>query len=125
MAPDFVSTRSVPRRTTVYSSNSGVCLGSVQPAGLSMRAMLTASVAELTRPTYSAIRFGRLPAAATIVGFSIRSGMDMLNIVQWRNGGQPHGTDSFCLPQPGQCAAAQPGGGAFAGAGDRRQYGHL
>src|SRR5580658_3445463 len=80
MVADLVSTRSRPRNTTVYSSNSGVWPDSVQPAGLSMRAMLTASVAELTRPTYSAMRFGRLPAAAMIVGFSIRSGMDFLNI---------------------------------------------
>src|ERR1017187_2220866 len=78
MVPDLVSTRSRPRNTTVYSSNSGIWPGSLQPAGLSMRAMLTAAVAELTRLTYSTIRFERLPAAAMIVGFSIRSGMDIL-----------------------------------------------
>src|ERR1035441_10743363 len=72
MVPDVVSTRTRPRNTTEYSSNSGVWPGSVQPAGLSMRAMLTAAVAELTPPTYSAIRFGRLPDAAMMLAF--RSG---------------------------------------------------
>src|ERR1039457_3730938 len=109
MVIELVSTRRMPRNTTVYSSKSGVWPGSLQPAGLSMRAMLTASVAELTRPTYSAIRFGRLTAAATIVGFSIRSGMDILNILQRRttnpgwpdksreNAGDHCATDAVCI----------------------------
>lgn len=41
----LVSTRSIPRKTTVYSSNSCVCLGSCHPGGLCMRAMLTAITA--------------------------------------------------------------------------------
>ena len=35
-SPAFVSTRNVPFRTIVYSSNSGVCPGSTQPPGLRM-----------------------------------------------------------------------------------------
>src|SRR5437868_1970173 len=66
----------MPRRTTVYSSKSGVCPGSTQPAGLRMCARLTASVLELTRPTYSSIAFGLLPAATMRVGLLISSGMD-------------------------------------------------
>jgi len=33
-----------------------------------MRATLTDAVSELTRPTYSSIRFGLLPAARIVVG---------------------------------------------------------
>src|SRR5579862_4368420 len=66
----------MPRRTTVYSSKSGFCPGSTHPAGLRMWAILTASVFELTRPTYSSIAFGLLPAATMRVGFAMSSGMD-------------------------------------------------
>ena len=48
-AESFSLTCRQPRRTTVYSSNSGVCPGSSQPHGLFMRAMLTAAVPELTQ----------------------------------------------------------------------------
>src|ERR1039457_4754201 len=86
MVVELVSTRRMPRNTTVYSSKSGVWPGSLHAAGLSMRAMLTASVAELTRPTYSAIRFGRLPAAATIVAF--RSGQAWIFLTSYNAGQQ-------------------------------------
>ncbi|MND02503.1 hypothetical protein D3C83_219010 [compost metagenome] len=62
-APPWLVTRRVPRRTTVYSSNSGVWPGSTQPLGLFIRATLTPSVAEFTRPMYSSMIFGLLPAA--------------------------------------------------------------
>jgi hypothetical protein len=39
-----------------------------------MWAMLTASVPELARPTYSSMRFGFVPAARTRVGLGIRIG---------------------------------------------------
>src|SRR5208337_4719054 len=61
----------LPRMTTVYSSNSGVCPGSDQPDGLFMRAMLTSVVPEFTRPMNSSISFGGLPAASIRVGFWI------------------------------------------------------
>ena len=61
-------TCSVPPSTTVYSSNSGVCPGSDQPEGLFMRAMLSCSVSELTRPTNSSIDLGGCPAASIRVG---------------------------------------------------------
>ena len=41
ITPSFVSTRSIPRRTIVYSSNCGVCPGSTHPDGLCIRAMLS------------------------------------------------------------------------------------
>jgi len=43
----------VPRSTTVISSNSGRCPGSVQPDGEIIRAMLTLEWPELTRPANS------------------------------------------------------------------------
>src|SRR5208283_3006073 len=61
----------LPRSTTVYSSNSGVCPGSDQPDGLFMRAMLTAVVPEFTRPMNSSISFGGCPTASITVGFWI------------------------------------------------------
>src|ERR1041385_2034093 len=73
--PPRVVTRSDPRRTTVNSSNSGVCPGSTQPLGLCMRATLTASVREFTRPMNSSMIFGLFPAAAMTDGFSISVGM--------------------------------------------------
>ena len=66
--PSREVTRSVPRSTIVYSSKSGVCPGSTQPLGLFIRATDTPSVCEFTRPTYSSMIFGLLPAACTIDG---------------------------------------------------------
>src|SRR5689334_3699857 len=63
-----VVTRSIPPSTTVYSSNAGVWPGSTQPGGLVMRAIDTAAVRDRTRPMYSSIRLGLLPAASMIVG---------------------------------------------------------
>src|SRR3954454_8503034 len=75
MAPSCEVTRSVPRRTTVYSSNSGVCPGSTQPGGLCMRATETAAVSLFTRPMYSSIRFGLFPAASMTFGELMCVGM--------------------------------------------------
>src|SRR5437762_13001552 len=61
--------------TSVYSSNSGVWPGSSQPPGLCICAMLSASVAELTRPTYSRLIFGLLPAASTTLGDAMSVGI--------------------------------------------------
>src|SRR5450432_1871494 len=68
ISPPLCRTRNVPLSTTVYSSNSGVCPGSSHPCGLRMWATLTAEVFELTRPMYSSISLGLLPAAAMRVG---------------------------------------------------------
>ena len=68
-------TRNMPESTSVYSSNSGVCPGSTQPAGLTMRATLTALVFERTRPMYSSMRLGLLPAASTTAGSRMSVGM--------------------------------------------------
>src|SRR5438552_7229436 len=76
IVPPACFTRSRPFSTTVYSSNSGVCPGSTQPAGLRMCATLTASVFELMRPTYSSICFGTLPAATMREGWVMCSGME-------------------------------------------------
>src|SRR6185295_19510784 len=70
-APFAVDTRSIPWITSVYSSNSGVCPGSIHPPGLFMRATLSFDVFEFTRPTNSSMIFGLLPAAATTVGFAM------------------------------------------------------
>ncbi len=67
--PPSKSTRSIPASTTVYSSNCGVCLGSLQPEGDFMWATLTASVPEFTRPMYSSMSFGLLPADVMRVAF--------------------------------------------------------
>src|SRR5947209_13290772 len=72
--PPSYSTCSTPFNTTVNSSNSGLCPGSCQPPGLRICAMLTAEVPELTRPTYSSINFGLLPAAVTRLGWEISMG---------------------------------------------------
>src|ERR1043166_7601932 len=74
-APPRVVTRSDPRSTTVYSSNSGVCPGSTHPLGLCIRATLTPEVFEFTRPMTSSMIFGLFPAAAMTEGFSISVGM--------------------------------------------------
>src|SRR4051794_2824064 len=75
MAPSCDVTRSVPRSTTVYSSNSGACPGSTQPGGLCMRATETAAVSLFTRPMYSSIRFGLFPAASMTFGELMCVGM--------------------------------------------------
>src|SRR3954447_22519339 len=61
--------------TTVYSSKSGRCPGSTQPAGERMCATLTRVSPVLTRPANSSISFGLVPAASTRDGPSINSGM--------------------------------------------------
>src|SRR5579863_49038 len=66
----------MPFKTIVNSSNSGVCPGSTHPPGLRMWATLVVEVLELTRPMYSSISFGLLPAASIRVGWEIRVGMD-------------------------------------------------
>jgi len=53
----------------------GVWPGSTHPPGLRMRATLTPAVWELTRPTYSSISLGLLPAAWMTVGCGISVGM--------------------------------------------------
>src|SRR4051794_16284090 len=63
-----VATRSMPCRTTVYSSNAGVRPGSLQPAGLVIRATLTAAVPLFTRPKNSSITLGLFPAASITAG---------------------------------------------------------
>jgi len=55
----------------VISSNWGCCPGSTQPSGDTMRATLTRSCPELTRPAYSSMRFGLLPAAWMTEGAGI------------------------------------------------------
>src|SRR5207247_5398745 len=87
IVPPACVTRSIPLSTTVYSSNSGVCPGSTQPDGLRMCATLTAAVFELTRPTYSSICFGRVPAARMRVGWVTCSGMEPRE----RRRGREHG----------------------------------
>jgi len=72
-SPD--STRTTPRRTIVYSSNSGVCAGSFHPAEATIRAMLTSFVPELTRPTNSSMTFGGSPGTAIRVGRTMCVGM--------------------------------------------------
>jgi hypothetical protein len=46
-----------------------------------MRATLTDECPELTRPVYSSMRFGGVPAACTMVGASINFGMMHRNSV--------------------------------------------
>jgi hypothetical protein len=70
-SPSRVSTISLPSRTTVYSSNSGVCPGSFHPGGLFILAMLTELDPVFTFPMYSSIIFGLFPEASTTAGFSI------------------------------------------------------
>src|SRR5215471_18721415 len=74
ISPPAYSTRSLPRRTIVNSSNSGVWPGSIQPPGLRMCATLRTGVPVLTRPTYSSINLGLFPAASTRVGVAILVG---------------------------------------------------
>src|SRR5438309_1090247 len=63
------------RRTSVYSSNAGVCPGSTQPVGLRMWVMLTPASPVLTRPIYSSTNLGLLPEAVIRVGCSINVGI--------------------------------------------------
>jgi len=65
----------MPFSTTVNSSNSGVWPGLIQPPGLRMWAMLICPCWELTRPMYSSINFGLLPAASIRVGVGINVGI--------------------------------------------------
>src|SRR5262249_27259452 len=69
--PSRVSTCNSPRKTTVYSSNSGVCPGSLQADGLVILAILMPEVVVFTRPTNSSIIFGGLPAAGNVFSFLI------------------------------------------------------
>src|SRR5260370_19662631 len=71
------STRSIPFRTIVNSSNSGVWPGSSHPWGLRMWATLAAEVFVLTRPTYSSMSLGLLPADWILVGCGIRVGIGL------------------------------------------------
>jgi len=60
---------------TVCSSNAGRWPGYCEPAGQTMRAMLSAVVSELTRPMYSSMRLDLVPAASMMLGFEILVGM--------------------------------------------------
>ena len=71
ITPVSCSTRRVPSRTSVHSSKSGRWPGSTQPSGERMRATLRRSSPVLTRPTYSSISFGLVPAASTRLGLSM------------------------------------------------------
>src|ERR1700688_4669194 len=75
--PPLVSTPSGPFSTNVNSSNSGVWPGSSHPCGLRMWATLTAEVFELTRPMYSSMSLGLLPAAWIRVGWGMSVGMSL------------------------------------------------
>src|SRR5688500_18993925 len=91
-APPSCSTRSIPRSTTVTSSNSGRWPGSTHPSGDTMRATLTPACPEFTRPANSWICFGLLPAAWITVGFWMSVGIttgdggDGVNGITRRNG---------------------------------------
>jgi hypothetical protein len=76
--PPSYSTRSMPRRTTVTSSNSGRCPGSSQPARDTIRATRTPECPEFTRPAHSSIRFGVIPAAWMTEGVAMSLGTEPL-----------------------------------------------
>jgi len=57
------------------SSNSGFWPGSCHPCGLRMWATLSADVFELTRPMYSSMSLGLLPAAVIRVAWGMNVGM--------------------------------------------------
>src|SRR5579872_362206 len=78
--PPSYSTRIMPLSTIVYSSKSGRCPGSLQPAGLIMCATLTCVVALLTTPTYSSICL--FPGTGMIVGAPISVGMVLVIAVR-------------------------------------------
>src|SRR5580700_9741278 len=82
--PFLWSTRSLPLRTMVNSSNAGVWPGSSHPSGLRMWATLAAEVFVLTRPIYSSINLGLLPADEIRVGCGIKVGigLDFQNYVR-------------------------------------------
>lgn len=63
----------------MYSSNSGRWPGSTQPAGERMWAILTAVEPVLTRPTYSSISLGLLPAGVMRVGVEMSWGMGLFS----------------------------------------------
>ena len=73
--PPLCLTLTMPLRTKVNSSNSGACPGSSQPCGLRMWATLTPAVLVLTRPMYSSISLGLVPAAEMRVGCATSVGM--------------------------------------------------
>jgi hypothetical protein len=73
--PALCVTRSAPLSTTVNSSNSGAWPGSTQPPGLRMCAMLSRDSPEFTRPMYSSMIFGLLPAAVMRVGVEMSVGI--------------------------------------------------
>src|SRR5579864_529213 len=73
--PPSCSTRIIPLSTTVISSNSGRWPGSRQPAGDTIRATLRFKWPEFTRPAYSSIRFGGVPAALITEGAAMTVGM--------------------------------------------------
>ena len=59
----------------MISSNSGRWPGSSHPSGDCIRATLTPAWPEFTRPAYSSMRLGLLPAGAMTVGCGIKVGM--------------------------------------------------
>jgi hypothetical protein len=66
----------------VNSSKVGVWPGSIHPAGLRMWAMLAEVVLELTRPMYSSMSFGLLPADWMRVGSEIKVGMVGFSLIR-------------------------------------------
>src|SRR5690606_3293031 len=111
-SPAACSTTSVPRSTSVHSRNSGRWPGSSQPVGLTMRAMLTVSVPLLTRPTYSSMVFGGVPAASTRVGRVIRDGIPR----RYRTGvwagcppGRRTGRNQYGWQEPARATQRAPG----------------
>src|SRR5919202_2735797 len=101
IAPPSCSTRTMPRSTIVYSSNSGRCPGSAHPGGLFIWARLTAPSPSLACPTNSSIVLGGSPAAATLTGDSMSLGIGSA----WRSGG----TGSTAVAQgAGEDQLAQP-----------------
>src|ERR1035441_1036276 len=103
MEPARCSTRSVPRKTTVNSSNSGVWPGSCQPPGLRMCATLVALVAEFTRPTYSSISLGLglwvpiIPVVCLLVVFVAEAALVVgpTHLFDDRQGGVLEGVDWY------------------------------
>lgn len=67
---------------------SGVWLGSAQPARLRIRATLTWSLPVLPMPTYSSIIFGVMPAARTRRGSSMRRGAVLMRVLRFSEEGR-------------------------------------
>ena len=65
-----------PRARPCTRRSRGRWPGSTQPSGERMWATLTRSSPVLTRPTYSSISLGLVPAASTLEGFWISSGIE-------------------------------------------------